>query len=308
MGRPKGSRNKSKVEIIEPVTIKKKTKKCSMCGEEKVLNDFYKSYSILFEGSEENRMCICKECVLDYIDRRMKIHNNEHKALIEVCNRLDIYCDLVLFNSLCEKKKDKENVFRTYFTKVNSLMQYRGLTFEDSPDKNTENEKLKENDKTNEDMIKFWGRSYTFEELNFLEEHYAEWEKYNDCEKFSVKKMIKMICEKELEIEKAKLQGKSTEKLEKAYLNLLESSSLTPKTMSALNETDSAKIYGLWIKDIEKYRPAEYFEDKELYKDYDGLLDYLQRFVFRPLKNLLTGSREFDSEFNVEENNGEQNE
>ena len=300
MGRPKGSKNKNKVEEVKEVT-EKKTKKCSMCGEEKPLSDYYKSYSVLFEGSEENRIYMCKECVLKYIENIMKAYNNERKALLEVCNRLDAYYDLNLFDSLYEKRKNGENVFRTYFTKINSLPQYRGLTFESSPDKDINNEKIKEVEKTNEEMAKMWGKSYTFEELNFLEEHYAEWEKHNDCEKFSVQKMIKMICEKELEIEKAKLQNKSTEKLEKAYLNLLESSSLTPKTMSALNETDSAKIYGMWVKDIERYRPAEYFEDKKLYKDFDGLLDYLNRFVFRPLKNLLTGSREFDSEFNVED-------
>ena len=47
---------------------------------------------------------------------------------------------------------------------------------------------------------------------------------------------------------------------------------------------------------------AEYFKDKSIYEDYDGILDYIKRFVFRPLKNLLTGTREFDKEFNIKGN------
>ena len=71
--------------------------------------------------------------------------------------------------------------------------------------------------------------------------------------------------------------------------------------MSAVNETDSSKIFGVWLKDIEQYRPAEYFEDKKLYEDYDGIMEYFNKFVLRPMRNLLTGSRDFDKEFSLEE-------
>jgi hypothetical protein len=67
-------------------------------------------------------------------------------------------------------------------------------------------------------------------------------------------------------------------------------------------------VYGAWVRDIEKYRPAEYFEDKKIYFDFDKIGEYFQRFTLRPLKNLLTGSRDFDKEFSIEEDNGEDNE
>ena len=41
----------------------------------------------------------------------------------------------------------------------------------------------------------------------------------------------------------------------------------------------------------------KYFEDKKLYEDYDHIKEYIDRFLFRPLKNLITGSRDFDKEF-----------
>ena len=55
--------------------------------------------------------------------------------------------------------------------------------------------------------------------------------------------------------------------------------------------------------DIEKSSPAEYFKQKHLYRDADGFIDYLNRFVFRPIKNLLTGSKEYDKDFTIEEDN-----
>ena len=55
----------------------------------------------------------------------------------------------------------------------------------------------------------------------------------------------------------------------------------------------------MWIGDIERYTPAEFYQDKSLYKDADGIGSYASRFIFRPLKNLLTGSKEIDKEFNL---------
>ena len=115
-----------------------------------------------------------------------------------------------------------------------------------------------------------------------------------------------MICIKELEIRNARQSGKPTDKLEKSLMELMNSSNLTPRTMSAVNETDSSKVFGVWIKDIEQNRPAEYFQDKSLYEDFDGIKDYFERFVLRPMKNLLTGSRDFDKEFMIEHEDGEE--
>lgn len=56
---------------------------------------------------------------------------------------------------------------------------------------------------------------------------------------------------------------------------------------------------GLWARDIEKYTPAEFYKDKKLFKDFDDIGSYCSRFIFRPLKNLLTGSKELDKEYKL---------
>ena len=52
---------------------------------------------------------------------------------------------------------------------------------------------------------------------------------------------------------------------------------------------------------IEKYTPAEYYKDKKLYRDYDNLGEYISRFLFRPLKNLMFGTQDRDYEYYVKD-------
>lgn len=148
------------------------------------------------------------------------------------------------------------------------------------------------------DEIKdFWGEGFTINEYRILEKKYAEWLNSTDSDKLSTRKMIKLICMKELEIERIRAKGGTTGKAEKELMDLMNTANLTPKTMSALNESESTKVFGVWLRDIEKYRPAEYYQDKSIYKDHDNIQGYFERFVLRPLKNLLCGTREFDKEF-----------
>ena len=64
------------------------------------------------------------------------------------------------------------------------------------------------------------------------------------------------------------------------------------------------KPLGVLYRDIEQFTPAEFYKDKKLYKDFDYLKEYIERFMKRPLKNLLTGSKELDKEFNLSETEG----
>ena len=56
---------------------------------------------------------------------------------------------------------------------------------------------------------------------------------------------------------------------------------------------------GELIREIEEVCPAEYYKDKKLYADFDHLKEYIERFMTRPLRNLLTGSKELDKEFSL---------
>ena len=62
---------------------------------------------------------------------------------------------------------------------------------------------------------------------------------------------------------------------------------------------DEESSFCLLYTSIEKYTPAEFYKDKKLFKDADDIGSYASRFIFRPLKNLLTGSKDLDKEFKL---------
>ena len=297
-----------------PAALQKKRQvdkiKCTMCGKEKPITEhryanFYKSYSQLYAGNYDGRLPVCKDCLIELHANYVKVYNSQVQALHKVCNMLDIYFNLELAKTGLQKINNDDlttqGIIPWYMPKVTSLPYYIGKTFEDSDSLEEAVNKVATKEFKDKDLIKKWGKSYKMEELKFLEEHYAEWAEKTDCEDLVSQKFVKRICEKELAIELAKLAGKTNiDKLEDQLTKLCKEANLTPKSVTDINKNETMKIYGLWIKDIEEYRPAEYFEDKKLYKDYDGILDMFKRFILRPLKNLLTGSREFDKEFNIQ--------
>lgn len=293
-----GTKRKTTSKIEEP----KSTILCTCCGVEKAEKNFYMSKSYIYKAI--NKVPICKKCIGTVYDKYYEKNKIEKLSIYYMCRALGICFNLASFNgaiSELEKGSKDTPIWQVYMTKLNSLGGVNGAGDDFDGSDNIDVEEVKENSSViDKEVVKRWGRSFTDDELQWLEDDYLDWTTHNDCSKLSVQRLVQMICIKELEIRTARSKGDSTEKLEKALLTLMDNSSLTPKTMSAINETDSAKVYGIWLKDIEKYRPAEYFQDKSIYFDFDHIKEYFERFILRPLKNLLTGSRDFDKEFNVE--------
>ena len=266
-----------------------KCKKASGLLDEK---DFYSTANEEFFHNK--KLPICKHCLKKFVYEDKKINLDKFKNILQI---YDIPFYEKEWNASLNGSKE---VLGSYMRIV--YLNYKDKHWKDGDiiDKkliyNEEDEKL-----SDIDLINRWGFGFTEEELQWLENDYCQWTTHHDCEKLSIQRLVQMICIKELEIRKARQNGKSTDKLEKSLRELMNDSNLTPKTMSAMNESESTKMYSQWIKDIEQYRPAEYFKDKSLYEDFDGIKEYFERFILRPMKNLLTGTREFDKEFSVEE-------
>lgn len=292
-------------KIIKEEVIKEEipTQKCTMCGEIKKANanNFYKSYSVIFKGNYENRMCLCKNCVSDLYGNLVSRHNSDSRALYECCKMLDIYYEKGLYESAisqCENSTSS-NIISVYFQKINSLPQYRGKTFNDSANFDKQAEKVSIDGSAG--IIRRWGNSYSKDDYEWLEDTYEEWCNKYKSDTMSEQKTFKLLTAKELEIMKARDKGSNTDKLEETYLKLMSAGNVTPRDSNASMDEENTKGLGIWVKDIEKYKPAEYFQDKKLYKDYDSLVDYLNRFVFRPMKNFLMKTKEYDKEFSVED-------
>ena len=72
------------------------------------------------------------------------------------------------------------------------------------------------------------------------------------------------------------------------------------KTVKDTNTIEEFTV-GVTAETIEKYTPAEYYKNKSLYKDHDNIGDYINRFLLRPLRNLMQGTKDRDVEFFVKD-------
>ncbi len=252
-------------------------------------SNFYVSDSLFYGG--ERMFPICKNCIKDYIyDSNGDVIIGNFMTLLRL---MDIPYKHEIYVKSLEHPRE---TLGTYLRILKISHSYDTLSYDNS-DNFGEEEKKDLCVYDDEILIARWGLSYSQNDLIWLENTYTEWCKNNEVDKLAVQKLVQMICIKELEIRKARESGKATDKLEKSLLELMNSSHLTPKTISANNESESTRTFGQWIKDIEQNRPAEFFEDKALYDDYDGIKGYFEEFILRPMRNLIGNSREFSREY-----------
>ncbi|WP_459579248.1 hypothetical protein, partial [Enterobacter asburiae] len=81
---------------------------------------------------------------------------------------------------------------------------------------------------------------------------------------------------------------KPTESLLKQKSSIIKDMGLDPATLKKNKEaSEGNKTFGKWIDDIEQNMPAEFFSDRNLYKDHQGFEKYFNLHIVRPIKNLL---------------------
>jgi len=55
----------------------------------------------------------------------------------------------------------------------------------------------------------------------------------------------------------------------------------------------------MWIQDIEREEPAQWLKTDprgDMYRDVANVEDYFQKYIVRPLKNFIQGSRDFNTD------------
>lgn len=264
------------------------------------IKDFYMASNLnLFKNG---KVSICKECMKEYVYIDKQINIDRFKKIL-------MLCDLPFFSREFESAlSDSKETIGVYMKNI--YLNYKDKTWNDGEiDKKTEIKTDEDSDFTvTKEMKKRWGRNYSTDDYEFLEDTYYEWCNKYKSDTLSEQKTFQFLTLKELEIRKAREQGSSTDKLEETYRRFSSDANVIPRDANAMNDSENLNTLGIWTRDIEKYRPAEYFEDKKVYNDNDNMKSYYERFILRPLKNLLIGTREFDREFNVENESDIENE
>lgn len=283
----------TKTEVVKPEV---KMYRCTICTSEKKEVDFYKSNSVIFSGIK--RMCVCKDCLVDLYGDYVSRCNDTKQAVLKVCERFDVYFDDNLFYAVEQQAKAKGSILiQIYFQKVNSLNQYSGLTYENIV--RMESKISVDNEDTDSEIVKNsalkWGR-LAKDDIEFLESNYFQWTTRHQCQSRAEEILFEEICQIQLDIKKTRESNGDVVKKVEALQKLMTSANIRPLDQNAINSADSTLMMGTIISTIEKNDPCEFFDEyrKKQYSDFMGYKKYFDNWVIRPLKNLMTGSKDFN--------------
>ena len=281
------------------------TQKCTCCGENKKLTEYYSTSSYFMKDT--GKVHTCKQCIWEFVGiDDEKTNFNKVKETLRMIDKPFLY-DL-WFASANEAENREGNLFKLYMKNL-GMKQNRELTWESSqfePSTPSTGSKEIVPPINEDDLIIFdeaelkrlnqtWGK-FTVDDYVFLENFYGEYHNNfptdTPAQVNIYKNLAKIHLQAEKELEKNNIKG---------YKDLIELSSkmhtdgnIKPMQSSGMNDDKALSTYGMWIKAIENDEPCEYFENKPIYEDFDQLKKYFEKWFIRPFKNIFNVSKDFD--------------
>lgn len=281
---------------------------CCQCNKPLAsLNDFYKAYSGLY--ARTGHLPICKDCLGKLLDLYIEKYGDVRRAMQRLCMAFDLYYNDSIFDT-CD---DGTSAMLGNYIKRLNMVQYKGRTFDTTLDEGFEFNKPKktskkkdldkdepEEEKIAQEDIDKWGFGFAQTDYDVLNSHYKLLKNANPNCDSNQEIFINDLCYTKMQQMKAVREGRVDDynKLTESYRKSFQQAGL--KTVRDSNLNDEFTI-GVTAEMIEKYTPAEYYKNKELYKDYDNIGGYIERFLLRPLRNLMHGTKDRDYEFYVKD-------
>lgn len=280
---------------------------CRRCMYVKKYSEFYLAVDDL---DRNGYFSVCKACCQDIYNGYYRVERDISRALLMTCRKINLKFDeeavkstILQLTTYHENGKNTDNVIGIYKSKIVSVIKERisdekssiNLTFVE-PNYLILPENPLDNSKESYDLEQYWGSNLSFEDYQFLEKELADWKKTHRCDTKAEETLLKEICHKTLEIRKKREinNGSSPATLVKELQELMKTASVDPSKTSLANSGRSQDTFSSFIKIIEENEPADYYKDKELFKDFDNIDFYFKKYVTRPLKNFITQSRDFN--------------
>lgn len=280
---------------------------CRKCQNLKKEKYFYKAVDL--EIDSNGRFSVCRECIDEMYGKVLESEfGSIQKTVLYMCKKLNVKYDEGTIESAIKQidslKIDPKKFFGVYRSKLLNVARSSSdsgvdLTYSDNPIINMGEEyNLYEGFSPSEleSLKSFWGFVFSNDEISILEQKYMRWSESHSIDTESERVLLKLICIKELEIDKAIAIGSSTTVLLKEFQELLKTSGLNPSSATLAGTNKAQETWGNFVKMIEETEPAEYYKDDNLFKDYDKIDEYFKKYVVRPLKNFITGTKDFNIE------------
>ena len=304
MGR---SRRISK-EVVSVTGVTVDSCYCRKCMENKKPSEFYSATDLFLDSN--GFMSICKDCIKLIYDGFYRTTQSIEGTILRVCRLLNVRYEEAAVEALLnhlqtleEKgKKEPDSIFGIYKNKIIGVQKtrisekgndYTDLTFEE-PSQSVIDNLPREPMDDMEEYIRAWGGDgeLKMEDYLFLEQEFAKWKRTTKCDTQGEEVLVREICHKQNEIRKARIEGKGTDNLVKGLQEIMKNSALTPALQNSASSGKNADTFGVWIKQIEKMTPAEWFDEQEKFRDMDGI-EKDKEDINRSIGNFITGSRDF---------------
>lgn len=282
---------------------KKKSEKitCLKCGKEKATSSYYINSNPLFSS---DKFEVCKDCITEYIGEKGSKGYLDRVILV-----------LALLNKpfLKELWQSRSCDWSKYIPQLSSFHQYKGLTFADSDNLNHKNQvlTLKSDHNSNQEneisytqeekqaLIKFWGRGYSDEDYEYLQNEYMKFLNSYECDSYAMELLFQEAAQVRLTIKKKRENNESVDKELKTLQDLLGSANVKPVQETGANATEHA-TFGTLIKKFENERPIP--EPDEAWKDVDGIRKYINIWFLGHLCRMLGINNEYSEAYEREIN------
>jgi RNase P subunit RPR2 len=296
-------------EVVSITGLKVRETWCRKCMKMMPTSKFYSCTTP--ELDSNGFMSICKDCVNSMYLRYYETEKNIDKTILRLCRLLNVKFDpdaiesvKSQINTYAEKGSEFGNVFGVYKAKLHvnqssefSKREAEDLSFvepvrsgfvsspEDEGEDNIEISKLKD----------FWGDlGFTQEEYLYLKKELKNLKDYHKIENYAEVVLAKEVCFKLLDIRNSRIEGKSTDKLVKDLQELMKNLAISPNMANVANQGKNLDVFGNWVKDIEQFEPAEWWDQKrEKYVDVNGWGRFAKNHIIRTIQNTLGLTKNF---------------
>ncbi len=306
------------INIPKSQTSKEERKyKCTCCGNSWDVQKgrFSKSKSVLYQ-SNNCYINICNDCRDTYYYQLIDLYSgSEEKAIDHMCRQFGWIYEAFALEASRQVSVDRSRISH-YLAKKNlpQTTQY-GYTDIDTIKLKYINKKseiiesaehfqqLKADGliSTPTTSAERWGFGlFSDEEYKLLDDHYEMLKKTNPNCDSNQEIFIKDLCYTKLQ-QMTALKDKKLDDFDKA--TKLYRDTFKQAGLKTVQDSDSSNddVLGVTLAAISQYTPEEYYNDRKLYKDFENIGSYITRFITRPMKNLMFGSSERDSEYCVKD-------
>ena len=256
------------------------------------VSEFYKSANPLHDGYTP----YCKKCTQRIFADYFKRFKNLESAIWYTCAEIGTPFIRNIYEQMLARIQgiNNANCIGIYLTLLNSqrgkMAKWQNFADTDTPlgESTTLQDVEMARQEQIEELKMTWGDDLDVDDITFLEWRFTTYTNGIELTEYQASR-YRDLCSCELKIKK----NIDTQQNMKINATIAKELGIDQFTIDR-EKTEAEKYIENDIYMMEKYEPAEYYEDKNLYADFVGIHNYWIKWVLRPIKNLITGSKDYE--------------